>query len=250
MKRIFFSLMIFQSALVFSQTNLVTNGGFESWTNSTKPQNWSTTNTVLQNTSDFSEGANSCKLSNSATSSPEISTSVLLTSGTKYTVKFKYKYLDSNYSGSNPISMHLIKSGVSSYMSSSNFASNNNWNVISSSFTPSATTSFDFSISIYSFENQIFNVLIDNVQIYDASATSVEDVRLNNEVTFKNPVQNELVINSQAEISTIELFSLDGELIKKSNTNYIDTSNLPNGIYLVNVKFMNGYNLSKKVVKN
>jgi hypothetical protein len=152
---------------LFAQTNLVSNGGFETWTNSTTLSNWSTENNVSQNTQYFSEGSNSAQLTiaNSSTR-PKILAQVPMSAGTTYTVKYKYKYLSSNYGGTHPISLNIEKAGSASYLSSNSFASNNDWTQKETTFTPDQNISYDFSISVTTFDSEGFEVLIDDVQVY------------------------------------------------------------------------------------
>lgn len=151
----------------YAQTNLVPNGGFEKWTSTTLLPNWTTQNNVAQNTAEYWEGFNSAMLSfTNSTLAPKITTQVPLTAGVTYVVKFKYKYLSSNYNGSHPIVLNINKNGSATTLSSSYFATNNNWTAVETSFTPDQNLSYDLSISLNTLDNIGFNVAIDHVQIY------------------------------------------------------------------------------------
>jgi Leucine-rich repeat (LRR) protein len=152
---------------LFSQTNLALNGGFETWTNSTTLSNWTIENSVTQNTTNYTEGSKSAQLSiaNSALP-PKIIAQVPMTAGKTYTVKFKYKYVTNNYSGQHPISLNISKNGSATTLSNSIFASDNNWTVKETTFTPDQNMSYDLSISLFTFDAAAFNVLIDDVQVY------------------------------------------------------------------------------------
>lgn len=152
---------------LFAQTNLVQNGGFETWVNSTTLSGWTTENNVTQNNQNYSEGSNSAKLTIvNSTAKPKILAQVPMVAGTTYTVKFKYKYLSSNYNGQHPISLQIEKEGSAKYISSSYFASNNDWTLKETIFTPDQNISYDLSISVTTFDNDGFEVLIDDVQVY------------------------------------------------------------------------------------
>jgi Leucine-rich repeat (LRR) protein len=160
-------LLFLASLTTYAQTNLVPNGGFETWTNSTTLSNWTVKNTVSQNTSSYTEGIKSAQLSiANSTTKPEIKALVPMKAGTTYTVKFKYKYVSANYSGDHPISLNISQNGSSTTLSSSTFATNNNWTVKETTFTPDQNMSYDLSISLYTFDAAAFNVLIDDVQVY------------------------------------------------------------------------------------
>ena len=115
--------------------------------------------------------------------SPKILTNIQLTNGVTYTIKFKYKYLDSNYGGLHPIALKIIKDGEPTFLQSNSFASDNDWTEITRTFTPSATTTFEFSIYLGSFDSAIFNVLIDDVKVYDPTNLGVNENEINNSIS-------------------------------------------------------------------
>jgi Leucine-rich repeat (LRR) protein len=88
-----------------------------------------------------------------------------MSAGKTYTVKFKYKYLSANYSGQHPIALNISKNGSATTLSSSTFATDNNWTVKETTFTPDQNLSYDLSIYLFTFD-AAFNVLIDDVQVY------------------------------------------------------------------------------------
>jgi Leucine-rich repeat (LRR) protein len=160
-------LLLLMTINTFSQVNLVSNGGFETWTNSTTLSDWTTKNTVIQNTTYFTEGSKSAQLSiANNTTKPEILAQVPMVAGKTYTIKFKYKYVTSNYNGQHPISLNISKNGSATTLSSSTFATNNSWTVKETTFTPDQNLSYDLSISLATFDAAAFNVIIDDVQVY------------------------------------------------------------------------------------
>jgi Leucine-rich repeat (LRR) protein len=177
-------LLFLASFSTYAQTNLVPNGGFETWTNSTTLSDWTTKNNVTQNTSNFTEGSKSVQLSiANNTTKPEILAQVPMLAGKTYTVKFKYKYVNTNYNGQHPISLNISKTGSSTTLSSSTFATNNNWTVKETTFTPDQNLSYDLSISTATFDAAAFNVLIDAVQVY---VQGTEQYTLIPDVNFEN----------------------------------------------------------------
>lgn len=164
-------LLLLANFSFYAQTNLVPNGGFENWTGGTL-HNWTVSNSVTSS-SDISEGQYSAKLSYT-TVSPKITSQVPLKAGVTYTVKFKYKYLNNNYGGDHPISLKIAQTGSSSTLTSSAFASNNNWTVKETTFTPDSDLSYDLSFSTFSFDSQTFEVLIDDVSVVDPNETPVQ----------------------------------------------------------------------------
>lgn len=197
----------------FAQTNVVPNGGFETWINSSTLSGWTSENNVTQNTQYYSEGSKSVKLTiaNSATR-PKILAQVPMTAGTTYTVKYKYKYLSSNYGGSHPISLKIEKDGSATYISSSSFASNNDWTQKETTFKPDQNISYDLSFSVTTFDDEGFEVLIDDVQVYiqgTEPTTAIPDATfetyLISEGFDSGPVDGKVLTSN---ISTVESLSL------------------------------------------
>jgi hypothetical protein len=169
---------------LFSQTNLTLNGGFETWTNSTTLSNWTIENSVTQNTTYFTEGSKSTQLSiANSTTKPKITAQIPMIAGKTYTVKFKYKYVNANFSGDHPISLNISQNGSATTLSSSAFATDNNWTVKETTFTPDQNMSYDLSISLFTFDDAAFNVLIDDVQVY---IQATEQYTLIPDVNFEN----------------------------------------------------------------
>ncbi|MCR4032590.1 MULTISPECIES: T9SS type A sorting domain-containing protein [Flavobacterium] len=160
-------LLLLANFSIYAQTNLVPNGEFEKWTSPTVLLDWTTQNNVTQNTTEYWEGFNSAKLSfTSSASIPKITTQVPLKAGITYVVKFKYKYLSSNYNSSHPIVLNISKNGSSTTLSNSIFAKDNNWTTVETTFTPDQNLSYDLSISLNTIDNIGFNANIDHVQVY------------------------------------------------------------------------------------
>ncbi|MEO8532226.1 MAG: T9SS type A sorting domain-containing protein [Flavobacterium sp.] len=174
-------LLLLANFSVFSQTNLVPNGSFDNWTGNV-PQGWTTTNSIYQST-DASLGQYSAKLSLTPGLSPKIIAKVPLKDGVTYTVKFKYKYLNSNYGGDHPIALKISSDEGGGSISSSAFASNNSWTEKETTFTSSGNLTYDLSFSTFSFDGVGFDVLIDDVKVY---SDQVEEYTLIPDINFEN----------------------------------------------------------------
>ncbi|MCI9844570.1 leucine-rich repeat domain-containing protein [Flavobacterium pectinovorum] len=157
-------VLVFITFNLFSQINLVPNGRFETLVNGTTLANWTTKNNVTSYGSGFSKSAKLYIPNN--TTKPAIVAQVPMTAGITYTVKFKYRYEDPNYNGMHPISLDISQNGSATILSSSSLASNNKWNVKETTFTPDQTLSYELTISLFTFDDEPFNVLIDDVEVY------------------------------------------------------------------------------------
>lgn len=80
---------------------------------------------------------------------------------------------------------------------------------------------------------------------------SVSDV--NNEIAisiYPNPTKGFVNVESDKEIKSLQLISMEGKVIKKNlNASKIDLNGLPNGIYFLKVELSNGRIQFEKVVK-
>jgi len=80
---------------------------------------------------------------------------------------------------------------------------------------------------------------------------NVENFNISEMEVFPNPVTNQLFVNSgTTTLAYISIYSLTGKLIYSvKNTQQINMTNLPNGLYLIELG-ANGMKAFKKVVKN
>lgn len=203
-------LLLMANFSIYSQTNLVPNGDFEIWNGST-PQNWTVTNTVTSS-NDASEGQFSTKLSYTV-SSPKIVAQVPLKAGITYVVKYKYKYLNANYGGDHPISLKISQNGSSSSLSSSAFATNNSWTQKETDFTPDSDMLYDISFSTFSFDSDAFDVLIDDVQVYDPNSpqyTLIPDLNFENKLISlgidSGTADGKVLTSKISSITTLDLY--------------------------------------------
>ena len=81
----------------------------------------------------------------------------------------------------------------------------------------------------------------DNLNTQDTSVKSI--------VTIENPVKNQLNIQSKETITLLQLFSLDGKLIKTSNFKNMLVADLEKGVYILKIALKNGDSISKKIIK-
>lgn len=94
-------------------------------------------------------------------------------------------------------------------------------------------------------------VAIDNVESnfsYPSLSTRVPNIESLDLNIYPNPVQN--VLNISNEVAQVEVYNILGQkIIVLSNVKSIDTSNLPNGTYIVKVTDNSGATGSKKFLK-
>nr|WP_262901776.1 T9SS type A sorting domain-containing protein [Chryseobacterium lathyri] len=68
--------------------------------------------------------------------------------------------------------------------------------------------------------------------------------------SFENPVKKNLVYSSKEKVLKIEIYSVDGRLIKTIKENNSTVSDLSKGVYVAKVSFENGKIISRKLIKD
>lgn len=82
------------------------------------------------------------------------------------------------------------------------------------------------------------------------AALGFEDYTLTNYSVYPNPTSRVLQIDSKTTIAQIEIYNYLGQLVMKNeNQKKIDVSKLPDGLYFVKIKDINGDNGMKKILK-
>lgn len=95
---------------------------------------------------------------------------------------------------------------------------------------------------------------VTNYYTYVVGNNCALNVISNNELenlSFINPVENYLNINSQSTIDKVEIYDLVGKLVLTTlvNTNYVDVRNLNKGFYLISVYSGDKKSIKKIIVK-
>ena len=87
--------------------------------------------------------------------------------------------------------------------------------------------------------------------LYNESAQlGINDFGFSDFTVYPNPTNGILKIESTQEINKLELYSLEGRMIKSVTSSTIDISDLSNGIYELLVKTQEGELGTKKIIKN
>jgi len=65
---------------------------------------------------------------------------------------------------------------------------------------------------------------------------------------YPNPTSSNLTIETETPIESIHIFNVNGTLVQRELTNKFSVESLTNGIYLINVKTIEGV-ITKRFVK-
>ena len=93
------------------------------------------------------------------------------------------------------------------------------------------------------------NIFVDNIDICD-SPSSIEDVENGILSIFPNPVKDVLTINYDKAISQIDVYDVNGKLVKTFTTvgSTVNVGDLSSGVYMLNLQTEDGL-VVKKIVK-
>ena len=90
--------------------------------------------------------------------------------------------------------------------------------------------------------------------VFNSNATlGIDDV---NTTTFNispNPANDIIKVTATSDIESVRIFDITGKLMSKggvSVSNEINVAILNAGVYFINITFVNGNQLSKKIIKN
>lgn len=98
---------------------------------------------------------------------------------------------------------------------------------------------------------RIHNSIIDlGAYEYDAALSTTDFKTFSDFTVYPNPSNGMITIESDENIEEIVIYSLQGQVVIKSNISKIDISNLSNGIYLMEIKTIEGKLGTKKIIKN
>lgn len=84
----------------------------------------------------------------------------------------------------------------------------------------------------------------------NATLSTTDITKINNDISFENPIKQTLVYQSKEKVSKIEIYSLDGKILKTLKDNTISISDLPKGVYMAKVTFEKGNSTTRKLIKN
>ena len=115
--------------------------------------------------------------------------------------------------------------------------------------TQSTYTGWDFTTT-WVINNTIFpNILY---PVFNPSSLGIDEIDSDNNFTiYPNPTSSILNIKTRRTIGNISIYDLSGRKIKTntSNENKVDVTNLPSGIYIIQLTFDNGNEDSLRFIK-
>lgn len=86
--------------------------------------------------------------------------------------------------------------------------------------------------------------------LLNTGTLSTTNIKSNNDISFENPVKQNLVYQSKEKVNKIEIYSTEGKIVKTLQDNNTNVSELLKGIYFAKITFENGKIAVKKLMKN
>jgi len=100
-------------------------------------------------------------------------------------------------------------------------------------------------------DNIITNTGVIVKYLLNSPTLSTTDIKkINNDISFENPVKQNLTFTTREKVSKIEIYSTDGKMVKALKDNNTNVSEVLKGIYLAKITFENGRTIVKKLIKN
>lgn len=235
---------------LFAQTNLVTNPGFETWTDGSKPDSWifdKTTATLSKESSIVKSGSASLKIVTTATY--WVTQNVPVTPGTTYTISLNYyigagdgtdfriwsNFININGTTTTYNKMSLTDSlalkGPGGNTTTGYFADEKGaWKTYSYTVTaPAGYNYLQFQVRTYTGST----IYLDDFSVTAGSTTNTTNPSANSTIAYVSG--KDLVITNVANQSAVEIFSALGSKVKSATieNGKVDISDLSKGLYIV-----------------
>lgn len=262
MKKLYTLLTIIAFSASNAQTNLISNGSFETWTAGV-PDSWFTTgSTVIQSTTNFYAGTSSLGLTSPASSNKTISptTDTPVTQGATYV--FSGWYLDNDVNARfrfwNQFRTVAGTSGSdtgSHALQQTDYSANSaSWQFFTAEAMPNATATVARpGLRVYPETGTTGGGVIyfDDIKFYDKATMAVDKVDYDSQIKMATVISDALTIDMPTR-ATVNIYSMDGKLFSSNRVDSneaINTQSLSAGVYIVTIQ--NEYaKTSRKVVKN
>jgi hypothetical protein len=257
------SFLLLASFFANAQTQVLINGGLESWTDSTTPESFSPspfTASVTKESTTIHGGTYSAKHTTATTGSIKIQNeNAVLVPGKSYTVS--YWFLDNDaLARSRPwiylldaASATITDSATDAIFRPSTYSTDNSaWQQFTVTFTaPVGAVKLRFEIRTYAFGAGSGSVYYDDLSVIDNTLLSVKQNKIAGLNIYPNPVKNgNLYITSDnSSAKSVSVYDVLGKQVLESKTlnNAINVSNLKGGAYIVKIN-ENGKTDTRKLI--
>lgn len=261
MRKIFTVLGIVAVSAIANAQNLITNPGFESWDSSTtpaKPTGWTFVSTGVEKGTGAAfvhGGTGSLKATAPATGNLNAYIDVTATPNTTYTLGYWVLDNDANARGrvwvqARTATANITWTSVGDFQPSTYSTDSAAWTYVTATATTPATTEIlRFDLRTYSAGAGSGVVYYDDVNLQVGGTLATTEIPKSEHRLIKfSLVDSELTFATK---STIEIYDLNGKLVKKADVNdstRLNVSDLNTGTYIVR-GMANGALSSQKFIK-
>lgn len=261
MKKIFTILGIVALGTVANaQVNLVTNPGFETWTDTTKaPDTWLYSSGMVgaQSTTTIHSGASAASITSASGTSTLGASDIVVTEGKTYI--YSAWYLDNTpngrvrYWGQWRTASALLSDATLQQTDYSTDAPE--WKQFSvEAIAPATATIARLSLRAYKDADNSTGgiVYFDDVMFYDKSTMGTIDVHAFDKNVKMNTLVSDVLTLQLPSRSTVNIYSVDGKLVSSNrvdNGGSINVSSLAKGNYIVTVQDNFNNKVSRKIIK-
>lgn len=255
-KKILLSLLLPGCLAVSAQTNLVTNPGFETWTDG-KADGWSSSPSLTPTIESTIVKSGSSALRVEASATSNFSQNITITPGKTYELSFDYYIISGDgtdvriWSGfKNSTTNSTMASGDMTTLGLTNILRGPNsgyfpnvtgeWQHYTTTFrAPDGYDQFVYQISVYTSSKSVW----DNFYLGLATSAGTDDIA--GEKTAFYLKNGELIAGKNAEGKMLQVFNMQGAVVLTGKVvdGKMAVANLQNGIYLVRTD-----NQSQKIV--
>lgn len=181
-----------------------------------------------------------------------ISPPMALTAGTQYTISYRYGTSNPSANVDNlSVGFTSNEFGTVEISSHANLTGNGVVNYISQpvTVTQSGVYKLQFNVSTAGSQGLVY---LDDIRVEQTSTMGLDNNSFKGISLYPNPMQDVLNITNIEEINKVEIYSVTGQKVYAANPNThivnADTSQLPGGVYIVNVTSKN-FTTNYKIVK-
>lgn len=83
-----------------------------------------------------------------------------------------------------------------------------------------------------------------------ATLSTTDIAKIDSDISFENPIKESLIYHTKEKVQSIEIYTLDGKLIKNIESNNTRISEVPKGVYMAKTVFENRKTSVKKLIKD
>ncbi len=244
------SFILLTSFFANAQTQVLTNGNLETWTDASTPASFVTAFTAgaTQESTNIHGGTYSAKHTTAATSSVKIQNeTAILVPGHSYTVS--YWFLDNDPLAKSRPWIYFLTSAYATMADATTDAAfrpatyssdNAAWQQFTTTFTaPAGAVQLRFEMRTYAVGAGFGSVYYDDMSVIDNTPLSVKQNAISGLSVYPNPVTdgNLYITSDSSEAKTVAVFDILGKQVlnTKTSNNAVNVSSLKGGAYIVKI---------------